>query len=44
MQKGDVKETLSDTALLYKLTNYRPKINYKDGVKRFVRWYLDYYK
>ena len=44
MQKGDVKETLSDTKLLYKLTNYRPKINYKNGVKHFVRWYIDYYK
>ena len=43
MQKGDVKITLSDTTLLRKLTGYNPKINYKTGIKKFLKWYLDYY-
>ena len=44
MQKGDVKITLSDTTLLRKLTGYNPKTNYKIGIKKFLKWYLDYYK
>ena len=44
MQKGDVKMTLSDTTLLKKLTGYNPKTNYKDGIKKFLKWYLEYYK
>ena len=44
MQKGDVKITLSDTTLLKKLTGYNPKTNYKTGIKKFLKWYLYYYK
>ncbi len=44
MQKGDVHTTLSDTSLLKKITGYNPKTNYKDGIKKFVKWYLDFYK
>ncbi|MDC1176194.1 GDP-mannose 4,6-dehydratase [Candidatus Pelagibacter sp.] len=42
MQKGDVTETWADCTLLQKLTNYKPKTNYKDGINNFVKWYLDY--
>ena len=44
MQKGDVKITLSDTTLLKKLTGYSPKTKYKDGIKKFLKWYFSYYK
>ena len=44
MQKGDVKMTLSNTALLKKITGYNPKTNYKVGIKKFLKWYFDYYK
>ena len=44
MQKGDVKMTLSDTTLLKKLTGYNPKTDYKVGIKKFLKWYLLYYK
>ena len=44
MQKGDVKVTLSDTTLLKKLTGYNPKTNYKEGIKKFLKWYLFYFK
>ena len=44
MQKGDVKITLSDTSLLKKIAKYNPIIDYKIGIKKFLKWYLSYYK
>ena len=44
MQKGDVHSTLSDSSLLKKITGYNPKTNYKIGIKKFIKWYLNYYK
>jgi len=44
LQKGDVKQTLSDTSLLKSITKYNPKTNYKIGIKKFIHWYLKYYK
>jgi len=44
MQKGDVFKTLANTKLLKKITGFAPKINYKEGVRNFIEWYLDYYK
>jgi UDP-glucuronate 4-epimerase len=44
MQKGDVHSTLSDSSLLKRITKYNPRTNYKIGVKKFIKWYLDYYK
>ena len=41
--KGDVKQTLSNTNLLKKITNYNPKTNVKTGIKKFIDWYLNYY-
>ena len=43
MQKGDVHSTLSDSSLLKRLTGYNPKTSYKNGVKKFLNWYLNYY-
>ena len=44
LQKGDVKITLSNTSLLKKITKYNPVINYKIGIKKFLKWYFSYYK
>ena len=44
MQKGDVVSTLSDSSLLQRITGYNPKTDYKVGIKKFVNWYLKYYK
>ena len=44
MQKGDVHSTLSDCTLLKKITGYSPRTNYKTGIRKFVEWYLSYYK
>ena len=44
MQKGDVSMTLANTDLLKKLTSIKPKTNYKEGVRKFIEWYLRYHK
>ena len=44
LQKGDVKQTLSNTNLLKKITGYNPKTNYKSGISKFLSWYKAYYK
>lgn len=43
MQPGDVPATWANAALLETLTGYRPQTDMRDGVKRFVEWYRDYY-
>ncbi|PYG25479.1 NAD-dependent epimerase/dehydratase family protein [Pelagimonas varians] len=44
MQPGDVPATWANAALLETLTGYRPQTDMRDGVKRFVEWYRDYYR
>ena len=44
MQPGDVTDTHADTALLHRLTGFRPKTSIDDGVKAFVKWYLAYHR
>tara|TARA_Y100000746_G_scaffold212640_1_gene204609 strand:- start:354 stop:767 length:414 start_codon:yes stop_codon:yes gene_type:complete len=44
MQKGDVKQTLSNTNLLYEITKFKPNYSYKEGIKLFVNWFNQYYK
>lgn len=43
MQLGDVDRTEASTALLEKLTGYRPNTPISVGVEEFVRWYRGYY-
>jgi UDP-glucuronate 4-epimerase len=44
MQMGDVPATWADTSLLHNLTGYRPQMEYREGVERFVTWFRDYFK
>mgnify|MGYP001449445436 FL=1 len=44
LQKGDVIKTLSDTKLIKKHYNYQPKTNVSNGVKKFIEWYISYFK
>ena len=44
LQRGDVKQTLSNTNLLRQITGYNPRTNYKEGIKKFIYWYLNNYK
>jgi len=43
MQPGDVPATWADTQLLQRITGYRSRTDFKDGVRHFVKWYLDFY-
>ena len=44
LQKGDVEKTESDTSELYKVINFKPKTKIDVGIRKFVNWYLEYYK
>lgn len=44
MQPGDVPATWADTALLERLTGFRPQTDMAAGVAAFVDWYRDYYR
>ena len=43
MQAGDVPATWADASLLKSLTGYAPQTPFREGVRRFVEWYRDYY-
>ncbi|MEL7213503.1 MAG: NAD-dependent epimerase/dehydratase family protein [Pseudomonadota bacterium] len=43
MQPGDVQATWADTTLLEELTGYKPQMDIREGVRRFVEWYREYY-
>ncbi len=43
MQAGDVKITSADTTELNQWVNFKPNTSIKEGVKRFVDWYKNYY-
>lgn len=44
MQTGDVPATWADATLLQRLTGYRPQTDFKDGIARFVEWFLEYHE
>lgn len=44
MQPGDVAETWADVGAITLDLGYRPRTEVEEGVKRFVDWYLDYYR
>ena len=43
MQAGDVKKTFADVEDLIAVTGFSPVIPIEEGIKRFVRWYKEYY-
>jgi UDP-glucuronate 4-epimerase len=44
MQLGDVPDTWADVEDLVADVGYRPSTPVEEGVRKFVDWYLDYYK
>ena len=44
IQKGDVKSTEANTDSLHNWINYKPQITLEKGIKRFARWYKDFYE
>lgn len=43
LQSGDVPATYADVADLFEEINFQPQTNIKDGVGKFVDWYVDFY-
>jgi len=41
--QGEIIDTHSDTRKLEKYIGYKPKIDYKEGIIKFVEWYKSYY-
>jgi UDP-glucuronate 4-epimerase len=44
LQVGDVPDTWADCEDLVRDVGYRPSTPVEEGVKRFVEWYLEYYR
>jgi UDP-glucuronate 4-epimerase len=44
MQPGDVPATFADTSLLMDWTGFKPRMSIRDGVERFVGWYVHYWE
>jgi len=43
LQPGDVPDTYADVGDLVRDFDYRPSTTVRDGVRRFVDWYLEFY-
>ncbi len=44
MQPGDVEVTYADVTELEEDTGFKPQTSLKEGLRRFARWYKEYYK
>jgi len=44
LQDGDVPATYADTADLAQTTGFAPATPVREGVRRFIEWYREYYK
>lgn len=43
MQPGDVEKTWADVSELHDHIQYKPTVNIREGITRFVEWYHSYY-
>jgi len=43
LQEGDVPITHSDVSFLANDVGYKPRVSVEEGIRRFVRWYKEYY-
>ena len=44
LQTGDIKSTLACNKKFYLYSKFKPKIKIEDGIRRFIEWYLWYYR
>lgn len=44
LQQGDVPNTFADIDSLVEKFNYKPSTSLEEGIEKFTKWYLDYYK
>jgi UDP-glucuronate 4-epimerase len=43
IQPGDVPKTWAEVENLFELTDFKPQVSVKEGVKNFIDWYKEYY-
>lgn len=43
LQPGDVPKTYANVESLFEYIGFKPGTNIKDGVKRFIDWFVEYY-
>lgn len=43
MQPGDVATTWADCTALRGRTGFRPRLDIREGVRRFVQWHMEYH-
>ena len=43
MQKGDVIATHADSSKIINWTNFAPKTDFKNGIRLFAEWFLNFY-
>ena len=44
MQPGDVPVTYADVSTLERDFNFKPKTRLREGLRKFVRWYKEFYE
>jgi UDP-glucuronate 4-epimerase len=44
LQMGDVPKTWADSTDLMNDMGYKPNTDIKDGIRKFIEWYLDFYR
>ena len=44
IQPGDVPASHADVSDLIENMDYKPSTNIKDGVNKFIKWYLEFYE
>ncbi len=44
LQKGDIISTHSDNSLIKEWIGFKPVFSLNDGIKKFVEWYVGFYK
>ena len=44
IKPGDIRVTNADITKSINLLGYKPKVNLRSGVDKFITWYIDYYK
>lgn len=44
MQKGDVPKTYANTTALEKYIHFKPQTPLREGLRKFVEWYKEFYK
>ena len=44
MQQGDVRLTNADNKSIKKWIGYEPQTEISEGIKKFIKWYRDYYE